>query len=1713
MKKHLHFLLPLIAFMILSNHLSAQHFWDGTTDKVITGGDGSQKHPYLISTPEQLAGLAERVNIDREDFSGKHFRLTEDIYLNSFAEGDDTLMWTPIGQIFMDWNTTDTCAFRGSFDGDGHTIYNIYYAGGMGWGSDWDPYAWNSDITTLDLSVFYKALFGVVDGGTIENVRMAGGMMSALSQAMLAVSVQKGSTIRNCHVEGTLHSSAEGTEMAGLVFDNHGLIENCSANVTTWGYRAAPIAANNRADGIIRNCVAKGEVNITCHAVGAGFVYNNEGLIEQCESSTNVTAKLGKNAGRENSLSAAGFTEKNSGIIRECTAHGKLSTDNTPIFASDISVVAGFCMTNTGRIESCYADGEYKDNSAGDFPAKMVMFVRDNGSTYDGKSGIIINCFAAGKMLPYLQPKLTTWESNAFVFHANFCGETFGEDIGAAPGMEVNCYWRSDGIPVTDNALGTDGSWSAHEATLSYMQSQAFVDTLNRVAHLMGTSQWEYRPGQLPRATGIRTKDVQATQFFAGGDGTKDNPFLISNKEQLTNVAWLSNHGYDFRGENLRQTADIVLNAPREQWAEQMPAEWESIGAIQKHPRCNGTWSNYFCGHYDGGFHEVKSMYIDNLNALQGLFGNISRRFDSVIRNLGITDAYVHASSGGILAGYIGGGARIIQCYVSGEALSVGDEGGYIGSFASDKGANVMMLNCMSSAEVNGAGAFLGNEWSSYNSQIVNALYTGASNTKGPDLAFEQRENCFMDGDKSAGGTEEQRKTTEWMQSAECVNVLNDAVSRWNAAHADDADLQLNYWTMREGNYPRVATNEAYMPRVTITFASNGDTILLKRYIEAGSKVVVPQRPTKEGQLFAGWYKDEQLTRFFDFETEQPATDLTLYAKWIKNDIYDYDLTPFSNKFATTFHIKTAAQMRGFAAVVNGIYDTDGNQIAAPNELEGKNVVLDNDILLNDTTDWNYWGHNAYAVPWKPIGHHAEKVNQTATFFKGTFDGQGHIIYGMYIEMGAVPMNTDASITGYGLFGIINGNNTIIRNVGIRASVIDMQYHDGLYYYGDTGTGGRAGLLVDYLGGENNAVEKCFAEGRIICPNKKNWNGYVAGLIGEERGKTNSINNSFSRVMIEDPQQRSSKRLAGLANTSCSVENCYSADNSYYGLGFEDNEGNSYYDKELVTDKSRNGGKLTAEMKAKATFVDWDFDETWGRNDDINDGYPYLRLFYPDAPADSDDPIVVTGVHLEEADQAVTVYVGEPLQLHAHVLPENAVNQNLNWEITTIQSTSPALTIDQNGLLTGHKSSNGYFTVKVTSEWGGYSALCYVTVKEREHTWSVTINEYNTSLTIGDSYQFSASVYPEDAVNTNVIWTSSNEDILTVTPDGLATAVGTGTAYLTVKAEDQTNVETGKVQASNLTKTTRAIQVLPIYVTSIQWQEEPLTEMIVGDEQQLAVVLQPDNATYKGVTWSSTNTNVLTVTENGLVKAVGKGNAFIYAIADVSKNTSDGFRCQLMVQITAKYAEPESIVINEGNLKMDIDEQQQLTVTILPANADQTVKWKSSSSRYVSVSSTGLVTMLREPTSPVTITATAANGLSASTTVEYKYAVKSIEINEGDIEMELGQERQLTVTILPAEADQSVRWTSSNPFYVRVSSTGLVTMLRKPASPVTITATTSSYGLTASITVTFKEPDAINDVIYDMRQEEWFTIDGRKLNERPMKSGIYIRNGQKVVIR
>ena len=1383
--------------------VQGQTYWNGTSNKVFSGS-GTQSDPYLIGTPEQLAGLAERTNVDKENFAGKYIKLTADIYLTNFNDPDTANWkeWIPIArtnsqQLSGGGSTTDSSFFCGHFDGDGHTIYNLYYNGGAGWGDDWDPddplFDPAAFIGNLDLNAWNNALFTNVKGGTIENLNMANGHMCGIQgTSFLANNTTDGAVIRNCHVQGYFRGTGD-MNPAGLVAYNYGLIENSSANVTTQGSGGASLVYTNKQGGVIRNCTATGTIT-PLGTSAAGLVYRNEGLIEQSQSSVAI---IGLTDSKGFGCRGGGFCWLNDihGTIRECVATGNITA--TAASKGQYYAASGFCVVNIGRIESSYCTGDLIDISATTgFEPAMASFVGQNGDAGDAMyrgPGTILNCFSTSKYI-----------YNSANFGAGACGFMKGSGYQtyswlypeAFISRNAFCWYNDDELSATDQI---DIRPYGEARSSAYLHSQAFVDTLNMCASFLGTSQWELRNG-LPQPTGVYVKNTSV--FFAGGDGTKENPYLISNKAQLENFRWMINHGcYDFCGEYIKQTADIALNAPMSEWGIQMPEEWIPIGGlVHSHPhfKRTGDVETAFRGVYDGDFHEVRNMYIDNIRTCQGFFGSIGGTgFNGTtnmvaIRNLGVTDAYVVASNtSGILAGTVGATFNFpqvlfLQCHTSGQITSVNGYGYPVGAIAGDE-SECLWLNCTSSAKVSGHASDIGDIWGGkvylHNDTIVNYLFTGILNdgsSAGINYAYGYNRNVFEDGAAANITTDGHNpggvRPTAYLQSKEYVNLLNYAVSCWNDSHNEE--LQMDYWEWQEGNYPKLTKNPSYTP-VVVTFNSNGGSAVVSKTVVPGSRIEMPVRPLKDGQLFVAWYKDAGLTQIFDFYKDSVQSDMTLYARWRNDEREDIDITPFNNKFTSTYHIQTAAQLRGFAALQNGLYDWSSGspvQTAAPRDFTGKTIVLDNDILLCDTTDWQYWGTIAYGLPWKPIGSMVGATGESRYTipFNGTFDGQGHVIYGLYAEQGGM--------RGTEMGGLFHwtGDDAVIQNVGIEASVIDAQRHntvgqsdDHSWYYSSTQDASYLGLLAGHASGA--IIKQCYAVGRMYTA----LSGWGGGFL---YNASDSVINCYARIDIyqDNIDQRDSLEQSGAFspgnNCSSRMVNCYSAGKTKT-VGMSGTT--SYYNKELVAKpETTRGATSTFNMKTMSNYTGWDFDNVWVRNDAVNDGYPVLRIFHPGIE-NSPDPITVTGITLQETE--LDIVVGDSIQLHASVVPSNAANQKIHWDLANAVSKTIA-TVDENGFVHIKDTTLSYkwtVVVSATTDDGNFSKKCtlnvytpsvtvYSTIKNKRKIGTTAWQSINTTATTpvldnGWEYMVAAYLSPA-AAQSPISWQSNDETIVNAVP-------------------------------------------------------------------------------------------------------------------------------------------------------------------------------------------------------------------------------------------------------------------------------------------------------------------------------------------------------------
>ena len=157
--------------------------------------------------------------------------------------------------------------------------------------------------------------------------------------------------------------------------------------------------------------------------------------------------------------------------------------------------------------------------------------------------------------------------------------------------------------------------------------------------------------------------------------------------------------------------------------------------------------------------------------------------------------------------------------------------------------------------------------------------------------------------------------------------------------------------------------------------------------------------------------------------------------------------------------------------------------------------------------------------------------------------------------------------------------------------------------------------------------------------------------------------------------------------------------------------------------------------------------------------------------------IPVTNVSLDQA--ALTLTEEETYQLTATIDPADATNQNVSW---TSDDTTVA-TVSSDGLVTAVQA--GMATITVTTEDGGKTATCRVTVKMKEiPVTDVSLDYEEATLTEGDTLQLTATVSPSDATNQNVSWESSDTFVATVSQEGLVTAVQEGTATITVTTED-----------------------------------------------------------------------------------------------------------------------------------------------------------------------------------------------------------------------------------------------------------------------------------------------------------------------------------------
>lgn len=156
--------------------------------------------------------------------------------------------------------------------------------------------------------------------------------------------------------------------------------------------------------------------------------------------------------------------------------------------------------------------------------------------------------------------------------------------------------------------------------------------------------------------------------------------------------------------------------------------------------------------------------------------------------------------------------------------------------------------------------------------------------------------------------------------------------------------------------------------------------------------------------------------------------------------------------------------------------------------------------------------------------------------------------------------------------------------------------------------------------------------------------------------------------------------------------------------------------------------------------------------------------------------VKVSGVKLDK--NALTLAPGENAQLYATITPADAANKKVTW----ISENNAVATVAE-GLVTG--VSAGSTIVRVTTEDGGYTAKCVVTVEKKEiPATGISLDKISVKLEKGKAIVLKATVIPANATNKQVIWLSSDEDIIAVDTTGIVEGLEEGKADVIAVTSD-----------------------------------------------------------------------------------------------------------------------------------------------------------------------------------------------------------------------------------------------------------------------------------------------------------------------------------------
>ncbi len=411
---------------------------------------------------------------------------------------------------------------------------------------------------------------------------------------------------------------------------------------------------------------------------------------------------------------------------------------------------------------------------------------------------------------------------------------------------------------------------------------------------------------------------------------------------------------------------------------------------------------------------------------------------------------------------------------------------------------------------------------------------------------------------------------------------------------------------------------------------------------------------------------------------------------------------------------------------------------------------------------------------------------------------------------------------------------------------------------------------------------------------------------------------------------------------------------------------------------------------------------------------------------------------------ALTLAIGAFKTLHATITPSNLNGINLRWKssnenvVTVVEASAMTATIQ--GI------AGGTAVISAINQDNVVVGYCHVSVQQPVTSIVLSETEATVDMTM-KRLQLRATVYPENALNKTVSWSTTDPTKATVDENGLVTIRKPGTVSIIATSIDNP----AATAICNLTITVPVVSIALDETTKL---------MYVGQSARLSYVVLPTNASNAAVTWTSTNASVVAVDSTGKVSAKSTGSAVI-----ILRTADGGFSVYCTITVK-RVATTVKLDVSELNLKTN--EYYYIKTTLTPKDSTDTdLVWESSDTKIATVDDDGKV-IAKDAGSAIIMVRTEAGGV-AYCKVNVTQPVQSLMLNFSDKTIFTNTKFTLEVSITPSSATNlAVTWKSSNEKIATVSKSGEVFGL--VGGTTVITCTSLDGGFTATCVITVREP-------------------------------------------